>query len=618
MADPWAVQSIEADDPWAVQAVEPVRAKPASKPKRSAVDTARGLVANLNRGMAIGDELTAGANVLGGLITGRHRFGADKPGNVIANNLNMLSDAYRAELAGQRASEDRGMSENRLAANLARGSGMAITSAIPAGNAASVYAQGSKAVNALRGASTAGLVGAGYAAADAGTMRERLRSASETARNPLVLGLGAAGGALATPRTAKPKPKISDDVITLREKGVPLTPGLAKGGVARAAEDALTSTPILGTAIQEARQGGLEAYNRAWGDDALKEIGETLPDNIAAGHDTVAYVQKRFGQAYDRIIPGRTIAADNEFKANIAQRLGDLAQDMTEPARQRLAQILDQRVTQRVGPNQAVDGKQFQSIMSQLSTLKNRFSGSQDEAQRAIAEGIEIMQDEMRAAAARQDPVFAEAKAAADRGYAMFKRLQGAAGSLGAEGGVATAAQFGGAVRRADKSLDKGRFAAGEAFGQNLADAGKAVLPSKTPDSGTATRGAWGMMASAPGAIIAGGAAGGPVGAAGVAAGYGATLGALKAGSKAYSPEAISAFNRALDGRISAQQQARAVAELRALAARDPRAVDLYREAMVRLTRSAGTAQQRQPSVEVSIEGRPDLGVGRAYGPAGQ
>lgn len=546
--------------------------------KRTLSQDVSGFMANVNRGSGIGDEIAAGFKTGANMLAGRASL-SDVPG------------AYKNALAEQRALEDDFMAAHPKLANLARGTGMAPTVLLPAGGGANVFAQGGRAMNAIRGATSAGLSGAAYSAVDAGTPEERLTAASETATNPLVLGAGAVAGRFATPAHAKAA-KVRPEVAALRERGVPLTPGQAKGGLAKTAEDAFTSTPILGTAIQEARGAGLDAYNRAWGDEALSSVGERLPDNIPAGHETVAFVQKRLGELYDKTIPGRSIAVDEPFKANIAQRLGDIAQDMTDQGRQRLAQILQQRVSDRVGGAQAVTGEQFQRIMSELSTVKGRFSGSQDADQRAIAEGIEAFQDEMRQAAARQDPQFAEAKTAIDRGYATFKRLQSAAGSVGAEGGVATPAQFGGAVRRADKSVDKGRYAAGEAFGQDMAGAGRAVLPSKTPDSGTAGRGAWAMIASAPAAILTGGAP--------AAAGYAATLGGLKLASKAYAPEAIAAFNRALDARISSQQQRAAVDELRQLAARDPRVADLYREAVARLTRAPGVIGGQQNALSTS------------------
>lgn len=593
MADPWAQFKDADSDPWARFQDAPANAAPKSKPapKRTVWDDAAGAMANINRGLGIGDEIAGGLRTAGNVLAGRV-------------GLMDIPQDFSRSMASQRQIEDSYNAEHPHYAALARGTGNALTAFVPTGQSANMLAQSPRILNMARGAVTGGLTAAGFAAADRGTLQERASGAARAARDPVALGVGAIAGGLGPARasTRTPKPAINEDVVGLRERGVPLTPGQAKGGVAKAAEDAFTSTPILGTAIQEARGAGLQAYNRAAGDEALSAVGERLPEGVQAGHETVAYVEKRLGELYDETIPNTTVVADNEFKANISQRLSDLAQDMTPKGRARLNEILNDRVVSRVGPDSAVDGETFQRIMSGLTTSKRRYSGSQDVDQRAVAEGIEVMQDEMRAAAARQDPAFAEKKAAVDKGWAMFSRLRDAASSPGAERGIATPSQFGGAARRADRSVGRGMTAKGQAYGQDFADMGKAVLPNKTPDSGTATRGGWGMMASAPGAIIAGGAAGGPVGAAGAAATYGATLGAFKAASKAYSPEAIAAFNTALDGRISAQQQRQAAIELLRQAQSDPGAARLYQELAARIGRVGGaiTGQRNGDAVRAS------------------
>jgi len=570
MADPWAVKSVEPakGDPWAVKSVQPVR-------KRTATETVTGFMANVNRGLGIGDEMAAGFQTGANLLTGQASL-ADVPG------------AYRNALAQQRQTEDTFAAESPNTAAFARGTGMAATAAVPGGASTNAFATGARGVNMARGAVTGGLTAAGYAAADRGTVQERAKAAAEMATNPIALGLGAMGGAFAPAARRAPKPKISPDVQAMRAKGVQLTPGQMRGGVAKAAEDAATSLPIMGTAIQEARTAGVESFNRAVANEALASVGRKLPDNIRAGHEAVAYVEKTLGDLYDATIPRRTVVADAPFKEALGTRLGEIVQDMTPASRDRLAGILDQRLTSRFGEQGAVTGEAFQRINSELTTVKGRFSGSQDADQRAIADAIGVVQEELRAAAARQDPAFAATKAAIDKGYALFKRQQGAAASQGAEGGVFTPAQYGGATRRGDKSVDKGATARGDALGQDFADSARAVLPNKTPDSGTATRGAIAMGASAPGAIIAAGATGGPVAAIGTAAGYAATLGGLKLGAKAYAPEVIQAANAALDARIGAQQQAAAMEELKRLALSDPKVAQLYQEVASRLSRLGG------------------------------
>ena len=72
------------------------------------------------------------------------------------------------------------------------------------------------------------------------------------------------------------------------------------------------------------------------------------------------------------------------------------------------------------------------------------------------------------------------------------------------------------------------------------------------------------------------------------AGGIGATVGGLKLASKAYTPQAIAAFNKVLDQRISGQQARIALQELADMAAKDPKLVPLLQEASARLSRSAG------------------------------
>lgn len=568
------------------------RKPPAAPPKkRNLVQEATGAMANALRGTGVVDEMAAGLDMLS-----RDPMQAIAPGptalfRAVTGRGDQQKKAFGASMARQRGYEDDFAERRPNAAALARGTGNAATAVVPAGSLAA-FAQAPRAVNALRGATTAGLTAAGYAAADRGSPQERGRAAAAASRDPLVLGLGAAGGALATAARKPAKPKISPDVVAMRERGVQLTPGQMRGGVAKATEDAATSLPILGTEIQHARTEGLHSFGKAIADEALAPVGLSVPANIQPGRPTVAYVEKTLGKLYDETIPQGGVVADGEFKANVAQRIGDIAQDLTPEGRARLGQILDSRVVSRFAQSadETLPGELYQRVHSELGTTAGRFSGKQDADQQAIAEALEVMREELRNAAARQNPDFATAKAAIDEGYSTFKRLQGAAASPGAEGGVFTPAQYGGAIRRADKSVDKGAYARGSNKGQDFADSARAVLPSKVPDSGTATRGAITAAASAPGALIAGAVGGGPLGVAGVAGGYAATAAGLKGLSKLYTPEAIAAANAALDARISRQQQQMALKELERLALSHPKVAELYRQVAARLSRSSGVA----------------------------
>lgn len=161
-------------------------------PRRSVVDDVTGFMSNLNRGLGIGDELAAGLNA--GVDVVRGQSGPD------------LIQTYRDELARQRGQEDSYSAAHPDLAALARGSGNALTMAAPVGPGAEAFVNGSRIGNALRGATVAGLTGAGYAAVDRGTPEERLHAASEAAMDPATLALGAGAGSLASlrPRAVRP------------------------------------------------------------------------------------------------------------------------------------------------------------------------------------------------------------------------------------------------------------------------------------------------------------------------------------------------------------------------------------------------------------------------------
>lgn len=208
MADPWAVQSVEKVDPWSVTKVTPAR-------QRTAGEQVTGAVANLQRGTGIADEMAAATGVLTGLVTGRHRLGMDRPGNVVANNLDVLGQAYQNELALRRQAETDFTAEHPNVAALSRGAGSAATVVVPGAK----VAQGTNLLgNVARNTVAAAGTGALYAAADAGTPGERIEAAREAALNPVNVLFGAVAGRVATPAKGKPgKAPTLDELQTQRK-----------------------------------------------------------------------------------------------------------------------------------------------------------------------------------------------------------------------------------------------------------------------------------------------------------------------------------------------------------------------------------------------------------------
>lgn len=569
--------------------------KAAPKPKRSLVENVTGAMANVNRGLGIGDELAGGALTVRNLLSGRSKIDTSS----VSNALGSLGGAFRQGMADQRTTEDTFAAERPNTAAVARGTGMAATMLVPGGQSTNLLSAGTRgfntatALNAARGATTAGLTAAAYGAADRGTARERLSAASEAATNPLVLGLGAAGGVAATPGVKRVKtPKVDPDVRLLAQEGVPLTPGRMGGRVRKTAEDAGTSLPFVGDAIAARQREGFEGFNRAAVNRTLKPLGTKLPDDVPAGTEAVKYAGDLLSKGYESAIPGKVIRADPGFADELSSSL-DRISTLTPDHRARLLDILDQRLTSRLPKTGEMDGRLYKQIQSELDYEASRFSASPDADQRAMGDAISAVQTAMENAARRQDPAFAAKIDALDRGWAELTRIETAAAKSTDLSGIFTPAQYAQSIRAGDAGrIRKRGVARGEALSQDLARAGVRVLPSKVPDSGTPTRAAWGMVASAPGAVL-GAVTGGGVGAAAGIAGTAATLGAA---SRMYTPQAIEAANAALSSRISAADRADALRALAEMAARDPRAQELYRQVLARLSRAAGVAGGAQAS----------------------
>lgn len=362
--------------------------------------------------------------------------------------------------------------------------------------------------------------------------------------------LGSVGNAIARARQPAGLKPIDPNVRLLAEEGVALTPGQMRGGVARSAEEAATSLPMLGTAIADRRVEGIETFNRAVANRVLKPVGEKLPDDVRPGSEAVKYAGDLISKGYEDAIPGRAIRLDPAFSEDAAAAF-DAITDMTPAGRDRLDDILFQRVTSRLPENGVIDGRRYKLIQSDLDKSVDRFAKSTDSDDQAMAETLRGIQSALEGAAKRQDPDFADKIAALDRSWAELSRMEIAASKDNQLGGIFTPAQYGQAIRAADSRVRKRGVARGDALSQDLAQAALKVLPSRTPDSGTAGRAGWGMAASYIPSAIAGAMTGGPI--LGPAAGIAGQTAALGAASRLYTPEAIEAANAALRQRMVQQ-----------------------------------------------------------------
>lgn len=197
---------------------KPQAAKPARQNKTT------GFLANVNRGTGIGDEMAAGLQAAGKIISGKEQIDplALAPFLVFGKNLmtggagnafleaSGIKRAGRNAMAEQRQTEDSYAQSDPLKARLAQGFGNAATVAVPGAPMVKSLQTGNALANAGRAGVAAATEGAAYGLADRGTASERVGAANT---NALVSGVMGAGVGAALTRRARPAAKVAAPTI---------------------------------------------------------------------------------------------------------------------------------------------------------------------------------------------------------------------------------------------------------------------------------------------------------------------------------------------------------------------------------------------------------------------
>lgn len=312
------------------------------------------------------------------------------------------------------------------------------------------------------------------------------------------MALSAALGSVAAPVTnavaSVIKPNTSPEVKALMAQGVTPTPGQILGGTAAKTEDKLTSLPLIGDMISGAQRRGVEDFNRAAYARALDPIGAEVPKEV--GREGIEGVKSALTKSYDDLLPKLQFKADKQFSSELQNLTGLVQNGQTNPqVAQQFNKVLQNDVLSRISKSGAMDGRNFKDMESALGQSIKKYAGSSNPADQDIATALGEVLKSARETLSRSNPNYADQLSKINQGYANFVRLRDAASKVGADEGIFTPAQLQNAVRNMDKSAGKGRFATGDALMQDLSEAGKTVLGSKYPDSGTAGRGIVGGVA---------------------------------------------------------------------------------------------------------------------------
>jgi hypothetical protein len=133
-------------------------------------------------------------------------------------------------------------------------------------------------------------------------------------------------------------------------------------------------------------------------------------------------------------------------------------------------------------------GDTFKQADTKLGQLGREYSSSGDPEQRKMGGIFRDVQGELRGILERSNPEHAGELKSINQSFANLVRVEGAAASAGAKGGVFSPSQLASAVKRFDSSVRKKAYATGNALLQDVSDAGNSVLPPSVGDSGTPYR----------------------------------------------------------------------------------------------------------------------------------
>lgn len=330
--------------------------------------------------------------------------------------------------------------------------------------------------NTITGAATIGAVT--NALTTPGDATERLKAAA-------IGGAGGAIGAGISKLASKAKvAELPDGAELLAREKVQLTPGQYAGGALKNLEDKATSFPVVGNIISNARRRGIEDFNKA----AIERARLPGMDVEGVGNSAISDLRRGLGEKYDRVLSQSSAdALDPQFVERMAS-LRSMVSALPEREQKAFDAIIEREIGGRMAPNGRINAENLQATKSGLGEQASNFAGATDGYQRQLGQAIKQSEAELRDLVMRSNPQNAKELQAIDSAYANFKRLQRAASSVGAEDGVFTPAQLHNAVRAMDRTKDKRAFSEGDALMQDLTTAGKAILPSKVPDSGTAGR----------------------------------------------------------------------------------------------------------------------------------
>lgn len=454
-----------------------------STPQQGPQPSAIGVGEKIGQGLR--DPIDAGAQLLTHVLPDSVVQAGNKFNNWLADKTGLVAKLPEGGVDQQIADQEKDYQSRRMAAgesgmdgwravgNIASPANLAVGAVAAPARGASLMAR------LLSGGASGAAMGVAQPVTEGDFWTEKTKQAGiGAATGGVVSGVAAAAGRVINPNTRQ-------NVKTLLDEGVTPTPGQILGGRWQVAEDKLTSVPVLGDAIANSRSRGLDEFNKAAYARALAPVNGSVP--AEAGRDAVASVRTQLADAYDNLLPKLTFAPDQQFTAELTN-LRNLVSGLPKQQAERFENILQTQLTGKSTPAGLMSGESLKQVESELGRLSRGLRGDASFDNRELGSAVGELQNLIRQNLQRSNPQYADELAKINSGYANYARIRDAASRQGSAEGRFTPAQLSAAVRGQDRTVGKRAFSEGDALMQDLSDAGKDVLASKYPDSGSIGR----------------------------------------------------------------------------------------------------------------------------------
>lgn len=275
----------------------------------------------------------------------------------------------------------------------------------------------------------------------------------------------AVGGAL--------NPLVSKAEQTMRDLGITPTVGQAVGGAARKAEDFAQNLPLIGEAVRNAREKVLFDFNKGVINKALDKVDDKLPANVV-GRDAVAYAADQVSQKYDDVLSKMSFNLDTKTTSGILEALNK-ANLPSAAQRDEATKILNNVVLDKFS-GKTLTGAEYKAIESDLRKEVSGYLNSTTQAEKKVGEALNNVLSVFKTELYAQNPKMTPQLRRVDSAYGDLAIMKRAASYTGAENGVFTPKHYNAAVRAADASRQKSKYAMGTARGQNISEAALDIM----------------------------------------------------------------------------------------------------------------------------------------------